>query len=250
MRILVSPAGVQISQSNMNMLRASGQAVDQIDDINDIFVLSRKQEYDLLIIYLGSPDHRTADLFRSLRRRGCVTPILGIVTGDLIQRVEALNAGADDCVPASVPQEELLARVRALLRRPPMTVGPVYRVGDLELNSSVATVTCEGERIVMPRREIALLELLMRAGLTPVTRERLEHALFSFDDAVTPNALEAAISRLRRRLKASQSIVTIMATRGFGYSLEEAPDSGTQAMRAPDRAQTSGRVASDVLVDG
>jgi len=114
-----------------------------------------------------------------------------------------------------------LARCRAILRRPTQIVGPTYEVGNLRLDTSASAVTIELRDLKLPRREIALLELLMRDHARPVPRRKLEHALFRLDNEVTPNALEAVISRLRRRLKESASSVNVIARRGFGYSLAD-----------------------------
>ena len=243
MRILAVGNGMEVQPKVVALLRQNGLAVD-ICDKSDLVSLSRRHVFDMLMVYLSMNERRATDIIRALRRQGCTTPLLGVnLSGDPGERIEALNIGADDCVPATVPGEELLARIRALLRRPPVSTGPTYNFADLTLDASAVIVTCGRDRVSMPRREMALLEVLMRAGLSPVSRERLEHALFRFQDAVTPNALEAAISRLRRRLKAAGALATVTASRGFGYRLQ-ALGAGGRALPSPAACSQSLPVSS------
>jgi DNA-binding response OmpR family regulator len=223
MKILQAVNGDRFAQFLAMNFRSQGMTVDIISFTEDLYDLVRENFYDLLIVSLEFPERPGTDMVRTLRRKGCCKPVLALTTSTSVQdRIEALNAGADDCLMVTAPFEELLARSRALLRRPPQTVGPTYELGNIRLDATAASVMVEEQRISLPRREIALLELLMRHRSCPVPRERLEHALFSIDDEVTPNALEAAISRLRRHLKMNAATVNVVATRGLGYSLSNA----------------------------
>ncbi len=200
------------------MLQRNGFAVDVVGTAQDIADALQVTAYDIILMSLSLPDCSGPDLVRRIRGLSRVTPVLALASspGDC---VHALNAGADDCVPKPFPFDELLARLRALLRRPSQVVGPTYEAGNLKLDALSAAVTIGERAIALPRRELALLEVLMRNRPRPVSRNKLEQSIFTFDDDVTPNALEAAVSRLRRRLRHSDASVNVVATRGLGYSL-------------------------------
>jgi DNA-binding response OmpR family regulator len=111
--------------------------------------------------------------------------------------------------------------VRALLRRPPNVLNRTVSVGNVSLDITTRVLRIDGDALDMPRREISVLETLMRNRARLVTKRTLEEAVYSFDDEVSPNAIEAAVSRVRRRLDGAGASVKISATRGLGYMLSE-----------------------------
>jgi DNA-binding response OmpR family regulator len=139
--------------------------------------------------------------------------------GGLSDRVSGLDTGADDYLVKPFEMDELLARCRALLRRPGAGLGSVLSAGNLDLDTTARQVRIAGQGIETPRREVALLETLLRRAGQVVPRPALEESLYGFDDEVTPNALEAHVSRLRRRLAEAGADVTIHTVRGVGYLL-------------------------------
>ncbi len=170
---------------------------------------------------------QTATAFDWLRRRrsdGWLVPAL-ILTAEMDSvddRVEGLNAGADDYILKPVNMDELIARLRAVLRRPPDALDPVLRAGNIEFDSASRQVWIDGKSLKMPRREISLLEVFMRRPERVVPRIVLEESLFSYDDEVSSNALEVGIYRLRHHLTKAQASVVIRTDRGLGYALEVA----------------------------
>jgi DNA-binding response OmpR family regulator len=114
---------------------------------------------------------------------------------------------------------ELAARCRALLRRPGASLGVVLQLGNVALDTTTRTVTVNGQRIDVPPREVALLEHLLRRAEQVVRRNQLEESLYSFGEEVTPNALESAVSRLRKRLTAADANVLVRTAHGIGYAL-------------------------------
>ncbi len=218
MRILFAEWNAAATRPVSWMLQKNGFAVDVVGTARDISDAVQVTAYDLMLISLSLPDSNGVDLIRAVRGMARFAPILAFAAspGDC---VNVLNAGADDFMQTPFFLDELLARVRALLRRPSQVVGPTHEAGNLRLDVLSAAVTIGERPIILPRREMALLEVLMRNRPRPVSRNKLEQSIFTYDDDVTPNALEAAVSRLRRHLRHSEASVNVVATRGLGYSL-------------------------------
>jgi DNA-binding response OmpR family regulator len=168
------------------------------------------------------PAAAATTVLRDLRRRGIGTPVLvGTVAADLERRIDVLDQGADDVMVKPFSSDELLARVRALLRRPPNVLTRVLSIGNISLDTAARAVQVDGDAVELTRREIAVLETLMRNRTRPVAKRALEEAVYSFAEDVSPNAIEAAVSRVRRRLDSAGARVTISAARGMGYLLSE-----------------------------
>jgi DNA-binding response OmpR family regulator len=140
--------------------------------------------------------------------------------GSLDQRVDGLDHGADDYLAKPLSTDELLARLRAVLRRPAQIGESVVTVGNLKFNLTDRSVTVDGESLDLPRRETLVLELLVRRNGRTVARGALEEAVYGFDDEIASNALDANISRLRKKLAGAS--VEIHPIRGVGYLLKAA----------------------------
>ncbi len=180
--------------------------------------------YDLVLLDLSLPDGDGAEILRALRQAGKGTLVLvATASGDLVNRVQTLNAGADDYLVKPFAPDELLARVRALLRRRTETASNLLCCSDIAFETVTRTLTIGGQPVEIPRREQCVLEALLRRRGGVLRREALEQAVYSFEADVTPNAIEAAISRLRRRLEAAGASARITTLRGIGYLLAEPP---------------------------
>jgi len=174
------------------------------------------------VLDLTLPDGDGRALLRALRRRGEGVPVLvATARSDLLQRVNTLDEGADDYLVKPFSPDELLARVRALLRRPRLALDTVLTSGNVALDTASMAVSIDGAPVEMPRREVSVLAVLLREQGRLVPRRALEDAIYSLDDEVTPNALEAAVSRVRRRLEQQGASVALTAMRGLGYILAE-----------------------------
>jgi DNA-binding response OmpR family regulator len=160
----------------------------------------------------------------ALRRTGLRIPILVVTArGGLNDRIEGLDGGADDYVVKPVAPAEIAARCRALLRRPDTLLSSLLIAGDLVLDTVARTARAHGVPLMLGRRDLGVLELLMRRSGTVVTRALIEDAVYALDEMPSANALEAAISRIRKVLNGAHVRVVIHTVRGVGYLLDEDP---------------------------
>ena len=210
-------------------LRERGFAVDPVGCGEDALAAAAAASYDAVILDLGLPDIDGLSVLRQLRRgRRADLPALILTARDSIEaRVCGLDAGADDYILKPFDLAELDARLRAVLRRPGTRREPVHAFGDLRFDTAtrtglVRTGLVAATELDLTRREASLLEELMRADGRIVVKDTLEDRLYGFDDDVSGNALEATVSRLRRKLAAAGSAVHVEATRGIGYRLLDA----------------------------
>ncbi len=224
MRLLIIEDNEKLATLMARILSEHLYSVDAVAGIEEARAALTLVDYDLVLLDLSLPDGDGSEILRSLRRDGQTTRILvATAQADVVQRVETLNDGADDYLVKPFSLDELLARIRALLRRPSETKQPVLVAGQLALDTTSLTLRVTGKVTPLPRREFGVLVTLLSNQGRLVPRAKLEQAIYSFDNEVTPNAIEAAVSRLRRRLDSLDAAVTITAMRGIGYILAESP---------------------------
>jgi DNA-binding response OmpR family regulator len=203
-------------------LEEEGFVVDVTHAGNEAESRAEATGYDLIILDWLLPGAAGIDVCRHLRRRGVNTPIIMLTARDALgDRVAGLNSGADDYLTKPFAFAELLARIRALLRRVESAPPPVLAVGDLTLDPLSHRVARGGRRIVLTPREYALLEYLARHADRVVTRTELgEHVWQDERDALT-NLVDVHISHLRRKIDAGQPRPLLHTVRGRGYRLGE-----------------------------
>ena len=222
MKLLVIEDNARLATVMAKLLTDNGMTVDVVATVEEARAALAVAAYDVILLDLALPDGYGGDLLRTLRAAGQTTPVLvATARGDVVDRVQLLNAGADDYLVKPFSLDELLARIRALLRRPAQTVPNMLHVGNLALDTVSQTLTIDGVPVELPRLELRVLAALLRQHGRLLSRERLEQTVYSMEAEVTPNAIEAAVSRLRRRLEASGASVAITAMRGLGYILAE-----------------------------
>jgi len=220
MRLLLVEDNARLASLIREGLDRQGFAVDWCETVDGAEHALRINDYDLMLLDLGLPDGEGLDLVRKLRRRQDTMPILILTArGGLDDRVLGLDAGADDYLVKPFQIPELAARCRALLRRPGASLGIELEVGNVSLHSAERSVTVAGLAVDATPREVDLLECLLRRAGHVVAKPALEGALYSMDAEVTPNALEACISRLRKRLTSAGADVQIRTVHGVGYAL-------------------------------
>ena len=181
-------------------------------DVNDVFILDRQL-----------PDGEGLELILHLRKLGITVPVIVLTArGAVRDRVSGLDVGADDYLAKPFAVEELIARIRAVMRRP-AKIGPTRaRIGQLEFSLDDRAAYVADELLDLPRRELLVLEALVRRQGRTVLRQVLEEAVYSFDDEIQSNALDSHISRLRRKLAGANAGVEIHSIRGMGYLLRPA----------------------------
>lgn len=220
MRILLVEDNARFAELLAHGIRATGFAIDSASTLVEADELLELVSYDLILLDLSLPDGDGLKLVKRLRACKNPVPILIITArSGLDDRVTGLNLGADDYLVKPFATEELVARCRALLRRPGAVLGNILTVANVSLDSGRREACVDGQRLDLPPRELALLEELMRRAGQVVLRTNLETSLYALDKEVSPNALEAAVSRLRKRLNGAQADVTLHTAHGVGYAI-------------------------------
>ncbi|AMN38494.1 response regulator transcription factor [Rhodoplanes sp. Z2-YC6860] len=222
MRILLVEDHKRLAKSIIDGLAGFGFGVDAFAAAGDGLAAKKHVAYDAIILDLGLPDRDGIDLLSEIRIADKVTPVLILTARDGVdERVAGLDRGADDYVLKPFAMKELAARLRALLRRPGRALGTVLEVGNLAFDTSAREVKVNGKTITISQREIVALELMMRRSGGVVSKASLEDALYGLARDVNPNAVEAVVSRLRKRLQQAGADCTVHALRGIGYLLKE-----------------------------
>lgn len=221
-RILLIEDHDRLAKLMCKGLVAAGIAVDVIDRIDGAWAAIQQMPYQALVLDRGLPDGDGLVLLQKLRSAGLGLPCLVLTARDALHdRVAGLEAGADDYLPKPFAMDELVARVRALLRRPAQFRALDPSHGDLTLRPD-AGVLCRGdESVTLAPAEMHIMLLLMRKHEEVVRRGALEAAAWGLSEAVTPNALDVALHRIRRKLLAVGSRQRIVNVRGLGYALRE-----------------------------
>lgn len=203
-------------------LSAQGIAVDFAQRIDHAWSALSQVPYEALILDRGMPDGDGLALLRRIRNAGSGVPCLVLTARNALHdRVGGLDAGADDYLPKPFAMDELVARVKALLRRPAQRRELEPDVGDMGLRPSQGTMVCREESVALAPAEMQMMLLLARKPGEVVRRSALEAAGWGLAEAVTPIALDVALHRLRRKLTAVGSAVRIVNVRGLGYALRE-----------------------------
>ena len=223
MRTLLIEDNPKLTRTLAAELRTAGMVLDCVADGLHADGLLQVEHYDVVILDLGLPGLGGIEVLQRMRARGDDVPVLILTaSGEPPDRVRGLNAGADDYLPKPFDLHELVARLRALGRRRRGQAHALFQVGRLSYDSVAMQFCVDGEALALPRREHGVLEILITRSGQPVSKREMSGQLCSLDDAVSPEALELYVHRLRRRLEGSGA--TIRTLRGLGYRLEAADD--------------------------
>lgn len=214
MRVLLVEDDDQLRVLAAEGLGRRGCTVDTARTLSEARDSLRTALYDVILVDRGLPDGDGLALPSATDTPVIFTTALGTVRN----RIEGLNAGADDYIVKPFDLDELTARIRATCRKPGARQQTRFQLGSLEFDPAHQEAWLAGERLDLGRRETALLALLIAEAPRTVVRDRIEDRLYSFDEPVTPNAVEALVSRLRRRIESGG--VTIRVARGIGWRLE------------------------------
>lgn len=220
MRLLMAEDSVRLQELLRETLRRDYR-LDIVGSCSELLSAAESVAYDLFIIDLGLPDGDGIEAIRTLRSRQIAAPILIMTARDAVDdRIRGLDCGADDYLTKPFNNGELLARIRALLRRPALVAVPVLKFGPLECDEITGHVLMNGKSVELRPSERKLLAVLMRHNGTIATKASIEESLSEFGRELSSNAVEIIISRLRKAIAATGADeVRIETVRGIGYAL-------------------------------
>ena len=223
MRVLLVEDHQAIREMIADHLRERGFAVDDVERGEEALAAARVAAVDAVVLDLGLPDTDGMQLLEALRQIHRELPAIIVTARDSVDdRLRGLNSGADDYIVKPFNLLELEARLRAVLRRATARRETRYSLGGLSFDTVTRQASVLGKPLDLTRREAALLEELMRVPGQVITKDRLEDRLYALEDAGSANALEAAVSRLRRKLTGAHATLSIETKWGIGYRLIEA----------------------------
>ncbi|ALN71904.1 hypothetical protein M673_04190 [Aureimonas sp. AU20] len=203
-------------------LSKHGIVTDHTTHLADALELTLQNIYDAILLDRRLPDGEGLSFIARFRQSGSDTPIIVLTArNEPLERVEGLNTGADDYLGKPFLIEELLARLRAVLRRPQALVEPSVVIGRLTIDPLNLTVFLNGSPLDLPRRELKVLVTLAKRQGKTVLRSALESAVYNYEEEIQSNALDAHISRLRKRLADAEAQASIHTIRGIGYILKD-----------------------------
>ncbi len=218
MRLLIIEDNQRLSQAVAESLRAQGFAVDTAASASEGLRSWRAADFDAAVLDLMLPDGTGLSVLKEMRDRGNVTPVLVLTAlGTIEDRVRGLDCGADDYLVKPFAMQELVARLRALLRRPGAALGRTLTLGAVKLDTSARIATVAEAQLDLTRSELIVLEALLRNQGRVVSKERLAESLYDFEQERSTNSVETHVHRLRRKLAAAGADVSLRTLRGLGY---------------------------------
>jgi two-component system OmpR family response regulator len=220
MRIVLVEDNISLAEGIKNALKDQGHAVDWLPDGTEAAAFLTTESADLAIIDVNLPGLSGFEIVRHIRRLGQPIPVLMLTArGDLTDRIEGLDAGADDYLIKPFEMAELSARIRALARRRPNLEKGSVQIGALQYDRAARQLSGREGTIDLPRRELALFECLLDHSGRIVSKDRIADTLYGIGSDVEANAVELLISRLRRKLAGAG--VVIRTARGLGYLMDD-----------------------------
>ncbi|MCG8414667.1 MAG: response regulator transcription factor [Pseudomonadales bacterium] len=221
MRLLLVEDNQRLAGLIQQVVEKAGHKADVVHNRQAALHAFSSFEYALLVLDRGLPDGDGISLLRQLRKRGVKQPCLMLTARDALRdRVDGLDAGADDYLTKPFANEELVARINALLRRPVELFDERLQRGNVSIELKSRRIEVDGTTLELSTSEFAALECLLRCS-GRCSRQRLEDGIYGMDVAVTPNALDVLMYRLRKQLTKAGASIRIRSVRGFGYVLEE-----------------------------
>ena len=221
MRILLVEDDTMIGESLREALRAQGMAADWVRDGRAADAVLASERFDAVLLDLGLPQRGGLEVLHALRARGNATPVIVVTARDtLADKVAGLDAGADDYLAKPFELDELLARLRAVVRRQAGRAGGVLEVADLRLDPATREVSRGGRPVLLSAREFALLEALMERPGAILSRAQLEDRLYGWGQELESNAISVYVHQLRRKLGDD----LLHTLRGVGYYVGPAKD--------------------------
>lgn len=225
MRLLLAEDEADLAEALAAFLEKNQYVVDVVHNGADAFDYAASGAYDALILDVMMPEMDGISALRKLRQAGVQTPVMMLTAkGERDDRITGFDAGADDYLPKPFYTDELLSRLRAILRRGGEIRPNLLRFGDLEMDCDSGVIRCGGREERLSGREYQVMELFLRAPTVILSADRIMERVWGWDARAEIHVVWVHISNLRKKLKAIGSGVTIRASRGLGYVLEAGHD--------------------------
>lgn len=223
MRVLVVEDEMKIANAIGKTLKSEGYAVDVVYDGDEGYSMASTEPYDVIVVDRLIPgEYDGVSLIKELRKNKISTPVLMLTAlSSVRQKTEGLDAGADDYLTKPFAIDELLARIRALLRRPKVLQQSLLRAGKLTLDQNTRVTSWDGEVVELTAKECALLEFLLRNKNVAVSKEKIINHVWDFDADILPNTVEVYVKYLRQKIDNKYNVKLIKTIRGFGYKIED-----------------------------
>lgn len=221
MKLLYAEDEISMSEAVADVLHYHKYTVDVVDNGQDALDYARTGQYDGILLDIMLPKRSGLDVLRTLRKEGCKLPILLLTArAEIEDRIEGLDSGADDYLPKPFAMGELLARVRAMLRRREEFTPNLLSFGNICLDQKSFAISCGDKHILLPKNEYQIMELLMLNQGIYLSTEDILVKIWGYDTDTDMNTVWVYISYLRRRLEFLGANIVIKARRNIGYTLE------------------------------
>lgn len=222
MRLLIAEDELDLAEALTVFFEKNHFSVDAVHNGFDAYEYAVSGGYDGVILDVMMPKMNGIQVLERLRAEGCKTPIMMLTAkGQKNDRITGFNAGADDYLPKPFDPDELLSRVRAMLRRSEAYQPSVLSFGDVALDPSTGLLSCGGQSLRLSGREFQVMELFLRNPRQVFSAERIMERVWGWDNEAEINVVWVNISNLRKKLKAIGSRLSLRANRGLGYALED-----------------------------
>lgn len=222
MRLLIAEDELDLAEALTVFFEKNHFSVDAVHNGFDAYEYAASGGYDGVILDVMMPKMNGIQVLERLRAEGCRTPIMMLTAkGQKDDRITGFNAGADDYLPKPFDPDELLSRVRAMLRRSEAYQPSVLAWGDVTLDPGTGLLVCGGQSVRLGGREFQVMELFLRNPRQVFSAERIMERIWGWDNEAEINVVWVNISNLRKKLKAIGSRVTLKVNRGLGYALED-----------------------------
>ena len=221
-KILLVEDESKIANAVSRGLKYEGFEVSIASDGEEALILGKDEEFDCIVLDRMLPLKEGVEVCKELRESNIKTPIIMLTAKSGVNdKIEGLDAGADDYLAKPFSLDELLARIRALLRRPNVILNEEIKVGDLVLNTTTFEAKRNGKTIILSKKEYDLLEYLMRNANKTISKEKIINHVWDFDSDILPNTVEVYMGYLRNKIdKPFKDKKMFQTVRGFGYKIE------------------------------
>ena len=225
MKLLIAEDELDLAEALTALFVKNQFTVDTVNDGQDAYDYGASGEYDAIILDVMMPKMNGIEVLKKLRDKGIATPIMMLTAkGEKDDRITGFDSGADDYLPKPFSADELISRVRALLRRSGGYTNTILTYGDLKLDTAAGMLSCGQKEVRLSGKEFQVMELFMRSPKVLMSADKLMERIWGWESDSEINVVWVHISNLRKKLSSIGSDVSIRAVRGMGYVLEDEND--------------------------